>query len=203
MTITFASRSSSTWKQSLIASTMVAQPPKDPPQLGEVGARATRGGSTNACSKRSAGSAGGSASAASDPLAHELARPRLISSAVVRRAARAAEGSASNRPTHSCRFSSSTRSRSMYAFGSSAVACGAARYVTASMNVGPVAGPCALDRLARRLVDGEHVTAVDPHARHAVADGFVRERLGGRLRLERRRDRPLVVVAEEDERGLE
>ena len=64
----------------------------------------------------------------------------------------------------------------------------------------PVAGARARDRLPRRLVDGEHVAAVDPQARDAVADRLVDERVGLRLRRERRRDRPLVVVAEEDER---
>ena len=59
-----------------------------------------------------------------------------------------------------------------------------------------------LDGLARRLVHGEHVAAVDAHAGHAVADSLVGERLGTRLRGERRRDRPLVVVAEQDERRL-
>ncbi len=64
--------------------------------------------------------------------------------------------------------------------------------------------PCtrALDGFARRLVHRQHVPAVDPRARHAVADRLVRERLGARLRRQRRRDRPLVVVAEEDERRL-
>ena len=66
----------------------------------------------------------------------------------------------------------------------------------------PAAGARALDRLPRRLVDREHVAAVDAHAGHPVADRLVGERLGARLRGERRRDRPLVVVAEEDERRL-
>src|SRR3954447_4337579 len=60
----------------------------------------------------------------------------------------------------------------------------------------------ALDRFARRLVHSEHVAAFDAHPRHPVADGLVGERLGVRLRLERRRDRPVVVVAEEDQRLL-
>src|SRR4029453_13378394 len=37
MTMTFSSRPSSTWKQSLIASTNVSSATEDPPQLGEVG----------------------------------------------------------------------------------------------------------------------------------------------------------------------
>ena len=44
----------------------------------------------------------------------------------------------------------------------------------------PFAGARPRDRLARRLVDGEHVAAVDAHAGHAVADGLVRERLRAR-----------------------
>ena len=88
----------------------------------------------------------------------------------------------------------------MYAFGSSAVACGAERYVTASMKLGPSPARPARDRLPRGLVDGEHVTAVDPRAGDAVAGRLVDQRLCLRLRRERCRDRPLVVVAEEDER---
>ena len=64
----------------------------------------------------------------------------------------------------------------------------------------PLAGAGARDRVARRLVDGEHVAAVDARPRDPVAGRLVDERLGARLRRERRRDRPLVVVAEEDER---
>src|SRR5436190_2826320 len=40
ITITFSSRASSTWKQSLIASTRVSSLTQDPPQLGEVGLEA-------------------------------------------------------------------------------------------------------------------------------------------------------------------
>src|SRR5436853_115527 len=65
----------------------------------------------------------------------------------------------------------------------------------------PQLGEVARDRVARRLVDGEHVTAVDAHARDSVADRLVGQRLGGRLRGQRRRDRPLVVVAEENDGG--
>src|SRR2546427_429918 len=39
-----------------------------------------------------------------------------------------------------------------------------------------------------------------PHPRHSVADRLVGEGLRTRLRFERRRDRPLVVVAKENER---
>ena len=51
---------------------------------------------------------------------------------------------------------------------------------------------------ARRLVHGQDVAAVHACARHPVAGRLVGQRLRGRLRRERRRDRPLVVVAEED-----
>src|SRR5205807_7457520 len=55
------------------------------------------------------------------------------------------------------------------------------------------------DCLARRLEAREHVRAVDAQPRDAVADGLVGERLGTSLRLDRRRDRPTVVVTVEDE----
>ena len=70
------------------------------------------------------------------------------------------------------------------------------------MNVGPSPARARVDRLARRLVDREHVRPVDAQARHPVPDRLVREGRRGRLRRERRRDRPLVVVAEEDYRRL-
>ena len=63
----------------------------------------------------------------------------------------------------------------------------------------PLARPRPLDGLTGRRVDREHVCAIHAHAGNAVADRLVGEGLGGRLRRERRRDRPLVVVAEEDE----
>src|SRR4051795_3267413 len=66
----------------------------------------------------------------------------------------------------------------------------------------PATGGRPPGRLASRLVHREHVAAVDAHARHPVADGLVGKSLGARLRLERRRDRPLVVVAEENQRRL-
>src|SRR5579871_1485688 len=50
----------------------------------------------------------------------------------------------------------------------------------------------AVDRVARGLLDREHVEAVDGDAGDAVADRLVGERAGLRLRLERRRDRPAV-----------
>src|SRR5579884_2199476 len=67
---------------------------------------------------------------------------------------------------------------------------------------GTAARPRALDRLPRRLVDGEDVEAVDANAGHPVPDRLVGERRGARLRSERRRDREAVVVADEHERRL-
>ncbi len=64
----------------------------------------------------------------------------------------------------------------------------------------PAARAPALDRLARRLEHREHVAAVHAHARDPVAGRLGGDRLRPRLRAHRRRDRPLVVVAEEDER---
>ena len=50
------------------------------------------------------------------------------------------------------------------------------------MSVGPPPRARAIDRLAGRGVDGEHVVAVDAHARHAVGERLDGEGLGGRLR---------------------
>src|SRR5581483_11625064 len=66
----------------------------------------------------------------------------------------------------------------------------------------PAAAARTFDGLARRLVHGEDVAPVDAHARNAVARGLVDERGSVRLRRERRRDRPAVVVAEENRRRL-
>ena len=67
---------------------------------------------------------------------------------------------------------------------------------------GAFAGASALDRATGRLVDGEDVATVYAHPRYSVPDRLVGEGRGGRLLRERRRDRPLVVVAEEDRRRL-
>ncbi len=68
------------------------------------------------------------------------------------------------------------------------------------MKVGPSPARARVRRLDGRLVDGEHVTAVDAQTRHPVAGRLVGERLRAGLCGERRRDRPLVVVAEENDR---
>src|SRR5439155_10105099 len=65
----------------------------------------------------------------------------------------------------------------------------------------PLAVARTTTRLARRFVAGEHVRAVDTYAGHPVAGRLVRERLRARLRLDGRRDRPAVVVAEQGQRS--
>ena len=59
-----------------------------------------------------------------------------------------------------------------------------------------------LDRAPRLAVDGEHVGAVDDDALEAVGLGAVGEVLDRVLEVGRRRVRPLVVVADEDDRQL-
>ena len=63
-----------------------------------------------------------------------------------------------------------------------------------------VARPRARDRLPCRLVDGQDVSAVDADSGHPVTGRLVGESRRTGLRLERGRDRPAVVVAEEDRR---
>src|SRR5262245_5243090 len=64
----------------------------------------------------------------------------------------------------------------------------------------PLARTGNANALARRLVAREDIGAVHANAGHPVADGFVDERLRVRLLLDRRGDRPPVVVAEQHER---
>ena len=59
-----------------------------------------------------------------------------------------------------------------------------------------------VERRAGHRVGGEHVVAVDPDAGEAEAGGALVERDAG-LPLERLGDRVLVVLAEEDDRGVE
>src|SRR5712691_2660840 len=58
---------------------------------------------------------------------------------------------------------------------------------------------CAARRLAHRGVYGEEVVAIALDAGEAVGDGFLRERLRGRLLRDGRGDRPPVVLAEKDD----
>src|SRR5215210_1879816 len=64
----------------------------------------------------------------------------------------------------------------------------------------PLPGATAGDGFARSLVDREHVAAVHAEAWNPVAGGLVDEGLGTRLVGERGGDRPVVVVAEQDDR---
>ncbi len=66
----------------------------------------------------------------------------------------------------------------------------------------PLPRPGPRDGLAGGQVDGQDVGAVDPDPRHPVARGLVDQGPRPGLLGERRRDRPAVVVAEQDERRL-
>ena len=66
----------------------------------------------------------------------------------------------------------------------------------------PAAGARLLDRALRLAVDGEDVGAVDDDSLEAVRLGAVGDVLGRELEMRRRRVRPLVVVADEDDRKL-
>ena len=63
-----------------------------------------------------------------------------------------------------------------------------------------VAGACPGHRLAHDRANPEHVIAVDPDARHAVADAAVGKGVAGGLFLQRRADRELVVLHDEHDR---
>src|SRR3954468_2527594 len=66
---------------------------------------------------------------------------------------------------------------------------------------GALAGARACERVARGLVDSQHVAPVDAYSRHPVAGRLVDERSRTGLGRERRRDRPAVVVTEENDGG--
>ena len=66
-----------------------------------------------------------------------------------------------------------------------------------------VAAPGAFDRLAHHVDDGEEIVAVDLHAGEAVGDRLLRNRRRRRLQLARRGNRPVIVLAEEDDRRLD
>ena len=65
------------------------------------------------------------------------------------------------------------------------------------------AGDRSRARLRHRFAHREHVVAVDRLTREAEGLGLGCEALGPRLQPHRRRDRPRVVVAEEDDRRVE
>ena len=159
------SRSSSTWKASLIASTMS--------QLRHRGSSAARPGRRRtrpadrryACSNTSAGSGGGSASAA--------AIPSRIRSAASARIDSASSSESTPEPAQ-VRLVAAEALALLLLLDPLEIDVGA-RVVGGRVRRGPIrdrlderrplARPRPRDRLARRLVDGEHVAAVDAHAR--------------------------------------
>src|SRR3954468_20852867 len=198
MTSTSSSRSSSTWNASLIASTMdssaIAQ---DPPQLRQIGSERGRRIDERMLEElRRVGRRlrlGGS-----DSLAQQLSRPDL--DLVRRRIVQHAEpAQVAVVPTDALALLLLLDALEIDV---------RLRVVGGRVRANPIrhrlderrpsAGACALDGLARRLVDSEDIGAVDTKTRDAVPDALVGERVGRGLRAERRRDRPLVVVAEED-----
>src|SRR6202171_3566943 len=62
------------------------------------------------------------------------------------------------------------------------------------------AGPCPLRRLGHGRVDGEEVIAGNPNARNAVGGRSFRDAGSSDLQRLRHRDRPVIVLAEEDHR---
>ena len=68
--------------------------------------------------------------------------------------------------------------------------------------IGAVAGPRAGGRAPHRSVDAEHVIAIDPDAGKPIPPRALGDR-PGRLLRQRDRDRPVVVLAEKDDRCLE
>src|SRR5918994_2342168 len=198
-TITFASRSISTWSASFTASTSRRSGTEDPPQLGEVvPERLRRIGERVLEDEADVGwklcLGGGDAGAhevgglgldllvervVQDPLAAEVAgeaadalvRPLLLDPLQVDVGLRVVRRRV-RRGAVADRFDE----------GRSAAAAGAGH------------------RLAGGLEDGENVATVHPQPGDPVARRLVGERLRAGLVGERRRDRPLVVVAQKDER---
>ena len=190
---------SSTWKASLIASTSVSSAIEQLPQLRELGReRRRRRGVGMFEQQPDIGRRLGLRRR--DPRAQRLDRLRARRLARARRSARRHAAGSLVAPEAFARLLLLDPLEIDVARGSSAVACGAARYDTASMKVGP--SPSAPGATASRVASNtaKHIAAVDPDARNPVADRLVRQRLRRRLSRERRRDRPLVVVAEEDQR---
>src|SRR5262249_161030 len=198
ITITDGSRSSSTWNASLMASTIESSA-KRPPQLFEVGAERRRridvcvleqkrdvGGraSVRSCDPRTNRVGGFGADRLGEVLVHD---PRASQIAL-----EAADALALLLVLDALEIDVRTR------IVRGRVRGGAIRERLDERR--SLAGAGARNRLARRLVDGERVRPVHPNPGHPVADCLVSERLRARLCLERRRDRPLAVVAEQDQR---
>src|SRR5215218_213452 len=199
MTMTLASRSSSTWKQSLMASTRSFSLTEDPPQFPELLLERSRrvGERVLEDEARVGGRLG---LGLDDPPPHQLLRLAAnLFGELVGEDAEAAQVALVPADTLVAlllldALEVDVRGRVVSSrVGRGAVADGLDERR-------PFARPRALNRLARRLVDGEHVEPVDASSRHPVAQRLVRERLRRGLRRERRRDRPAVVVAEENQR---
>src|SRR5580765_7639197 len=198
ITITDASRSSSTWKQSLIASTM-ERSAKRASQLVEIGAERRRR-IDERIGEQQLDVGGGLLLRLLDALAHFV------------------RGLGADRCDEIVVQNSSACQIALEAADALALLLlldplevdVRARIVGRRVRRGPVGhrfdegrsfpGSRTRDRLARRLVAGKDVGPVHPQARDAVADGLVGKCLRTRLRLDGSRDRPAVVVAEQDQR---
>src|SRR5437899_1419826 len=82
------------------------------------------------------------------------------------------------------------------------IAASGADRASASRAAGSLARPAAIARLARDRVDREDVVAVHLDPRQAVGERLLGDRLRVALLLERHRDRPLVVLADEHDRHV-
>src|SRR4051812_4266496 len=200
-TITSASRSSSTWNASLIASTIESSATEDPPQLREVRPE-RRGRIDEGVLEQQRRIRRRFGPPPRNPLPHQTGRPRpdLRRGRLVEHAEPLQVALVTADALVLLLLLDALEVDVRLRVVSRGVRRGAIRH---RLDEGrPAAGARALHRLARRLVHGEDVTAVDADAGHAVAGRLVGQRLRVRLRGEGRRDRPLVVVAEEDERRL-
>src|SRR5438034_7066652 len=187
MTITSSSRRSSTWKQSLIASTKVSSATEHPPQLREVGLEARRRVDVRVLEeeariRRRLGLR------RRDPVAHRLLRlgPDRLGH-LVREDPRAPQVALVTAHTFALLLLLDPLEIDVRL-----------RVVRRRVRRGPVADRFderrpltrtgARNGLARRLVHGEDVEPVHTRGGHPVPDGLVRKRLGTRLRLDRSRD---------------
>src|SRR5688572_20024576 len=194
-TSTSASRSISTCSASLTASTRKSSA-KDPPQLGEVrGERLGRVGER--VLEHEADVGGRLGLGRGDPGAHHVGRLRLdLLLELVRQGAHAAQVAlvAAQALVRALLIDAVEVDVRLGVVGGR-VRRGA---VADRLDEGrPLAGARPGDAVSHCLVDREHVSSVDTYARDPVARRLVDERLRARLRRERRRDRPLVVVAEQ------
>src|SRR6188508_1136570 len=199
ITITFSSRLSSTWKQSLIASTSVSSAIEHPPELREVGVERL-GRIDESVLEQQRRIRGRFGLGGRDPVAHRLL------------------GLTSDRLGHLVGEDPRASQVALVAPEALALALlldplevdvrlgvvrrrvrrGAVRHGLDERR--PLARSGARYGFACRLVHREDVEPVHPGRGHPVSHRLVRQGLRPRLRRDRRRDRPPVVVAEEDER---